>query len=162
MNYRKRTFDEPATEKDVSEFFEIVELEGWDVACEYFPNLELSPSKEEIFTLVNRKIKELREEYALTQTELAKILGITQKEYWRMEQEGVSVNILKLAQIAMFYNVSIDWFSGYHPERKPFFNDTKKTYVNGYCLAGVLEAKKNNEKLEPKGFARKLKNTALQ
>lgn len=71
----------------------------------------------------NEKIKELRINHGLSQSDLAKILGITQQEYWRYEQDGYAVNISKIASLAVFYNVSIDWISGCHPIQKKFYND---------------------------------------
>ena len=141
MDIKKRSINDPITDEEISDFFELAENVGWKEACEYFPNLEFNKPKEEIFTCVNNKIKELREEHGLSQTQLAKVFGITQKEYWRMEQDGVSINILRLAQVAIFYNISIDWFSGYYPNRKPFFENQEKTYVNGYCLVDMIKAK---------------------
>lgn len=97
-------------------------------------------------TVLNRRIKELRLENGLSQNDLANILDISQKEYWRCEQDGYSMNITRLAEIAIFYNVSIDWLSGYCPERKPFFNEGGITRVNGYSLEELKasKAKKSN------------------
>lgn len=143
MDIEKITIDTPVTEEEISNFFKLADKIGWNNACEHFPNLEFFKPKEEIFSLVNQKIKELRKEYGLTQTELAKVFGMTQKEYWRMEQEGVSINILNLAAIAIFYNVSIDWLSGFHPTRKPFYENQKRTSFNGFCLEDMIKDKKS-------------------
>ena len=91
---------------------------------------------------VSRRLKELRKEHGLTQTDLANILGISQREYWRYEQEGYSVNLSMLALIAIFYNVSLDWISGWHNKRKPFFEENEEPMVNGYTLKSLKASKK--------------------
>ena len=91
----------------------------------------------EFFNGVNSRIKQLRQENGLTQCDLANMLGVSQREYWRYEQEGYSVNIMTLAQIAVFYNVSLDWISGYFPQRKLFFEIKHPTMVNGYVLQEI-------------------------
>lgn len=97
-------------------------------------------------SMMNQRIKELRVENGLSQNDVANILNISQKEYWRCEQDGYSVRIHRLAQIAIFYNVSLDWLSGWNPERKPFFSEAQ-TIVNGYNLEQfkAAKAKKNSD-----------------
>ncbi len=115
--------------------------------------LKLLPANggdEYIYESTNAKIKKLRTDNELTQKELADVLKLSQREYWRYEKEGYSVNIFKLAQIAVFYNVSIDWLSGFHPEPKAFYADIEKTRVNGYSLSEMKEAKSKGEKYKPK------------
>ena len=114
---------------------------GLDEAITNLPNLG---DTVECYTMVNQRIKELRKEHGLTQNDLANVLDVSQREYWRYEQEGYSVSILNLTQIAIFYNVSLDWFSGYHSTRKPFFEDGEETMVNGYTLKS-LKASKNKK-----------------
>ncbi len=111
--------------------------------------LPLFESSNKVVSMVNSNIKQLRLENGLSQQDLANILNVSQKEYWRYEQQGYSVNILILAQIAIFYNVSLDWISGYHKERKPFFADAECNSVNGYTLQGMKEAKAKKEKYTP-------------
>ena len=101
-------------------------------------------------TGVNKRIKELRLENGLTQKELAEILGVSQKEYWRYEQDGYSLNIAKLAWIAIFYNVSLDWLSGFYQIKKPFFDEEHKLYIRGYVLEELKAAKARGEKYIPR------------
>lgn len=106
----------------------------------------------ECISPVNANIKKLRLENGLTQVDLANVLGVSHKEYWRMEQTGYSINIFDLAYIAMFYNVSIDWISGFCMTQKPFIENTKiyeANMVNGYVLKEMKEAKSRGEKYEP-------------
>lgn len=120
---------------------------GIDEAIAQLPHIERYKTFE--YTMINKNIKLLRKENKLTQEELANILDVSQKEYWRYEQEGYSVNIMKLSLIALFYNISIDWITGFHRERKPFFNTEENTYVNGYNLQKIKEAKEKGIKYQP-------------
>ena len=105
--------------------------------------------KKYIYTSVNAKIKKLRVDNGLTQTELANVLKLSQREYWRYEKEKYAVNFFKISQIAVFYNVSLDWLSGFNPEQKPFYSDVEKTRVNGYSLVEMKEAKEKGEQYVP-------------
>ena len=102
-----------------------------------------------VMNVTNARIKELRLEHGLTQVDVANVLDVSQREYWRYEQSGYSVNIMFLAQLAVFYNVSLDWFSGYHQTKKPFFEGAERTSVNGYVLADMKDAKARGEKYLP-------------
>lgn len=101
----------------------------------------------------NANIKELRLENGLTQAEVAKVLNISQREYWRYEQDGYSVNILTLAKLAVFYNISLDWISGAYPIRKSFIEGVETTNVNGYYLSEMKEAKARGEKYIPRDMS---------
>ena len=111
---------------------------------EALANLPLMEIDDKGSTMVNRRLKELRKENGLTQNDLANVLDISQREYWRYEQEGYSVNMTILALIAIFYNVSLDWISGWHSKRKPFFEENEEPMVNGYTLKS-LKASKNKK-----------------
>lgn len=144
---------EVLTPEQYEEYLKTREEEGETEALCTLPDLgkEFYTSDEE-YTLVNGRIKELRIENGLTQVELANVLGVSHKEYWRYEQFGYSLSILRLAQIALFYNVSIDWFSGYIDKKKPFIENTKiyeANIVNGYVLKEMKEAKSRGEKYKP-------------
>ena len=68
---------------------------------------------------INR-LKEIREDKDLSQTDLAKILKITQPQYSRYE---LGVNIIpleKLEQLANFYDTSMDYLLYRTDERKPY------------------------------------------
>lgn len=132
---------EELTPEQYEEYQRLSKEEGEDEALMYAAFLT-NRYTTELHTCVNQRIKELRKENNLTQIDLANILRVSQKEYWRYEQEGYSLNILTLANIAIFYNVSIDWISGFHQKRKPFCEgENVRNYVNGYCLQDFKEAK---------------------
>lgn len=106
-------------------------------------------NEEEKALQLNNRIKELRHENGLTQMDMAQILRVKHKQYWLYEQIGYNMNIEKLAQIAMFYNVSIDWLSGFCDVRKPFgAGDENTEYeVNGFVLSFVKQAKEKGTKI---------------
>lgn len=99
---------------------------------EWFPKVEIDGKM--LDCKLNERIKELRIENGLSQNDLSTILDISRKDYWRYEQPGYSMSIQKLSAIAILYNVSIDWLSGYYPTRKPFFPEDRIAKVNGYSL----------------------------
>ena len=143
--------DEILKEELTSEQYEEYERNKKELGIDYAIGNLPDMGNSIISTMANRNIKQLRIENGLSQTDLANVLKVSQKEYWRYEQDGYSINILKLANIAIFYNVSLDWISGYHKTRKPFFeNDSEDniTCVNGYVLSELKEAKAKGEKYE--------------
>lgn len=135
------------TQKQYEKFKETRNEYGELSAIRQLP--EMQEHKGQLFSFVNSRIKQLRKENGLTQADLGNVLGVSQRVYWRYEQEGYSINILRLAHIAIFYNVSIDWFSGYCDVRKPFFEGEGKTMVNGYVLQELKEAKAKGIEYEP-------------
>lgn len=60
----------------------------------------------------NEKIKELREDHDLTQSQLAEILGTTQRtiSYYENNQREIPVNVL--VKYAKYFNVSLDYICG--------------------------------------------------
>lgn len=60
----------------------------------------------------NEKIKELREDHDLTQSQLAEILGTTQRtiSYYENNQREIPVNVL--VKYAKHFNVSLDYICG--------------------------------------------------
>ena len=62
--------------------------------------------------LVYQRIRDLREDRDISQTELAKILGMSQTGYSKYEtgENDIPTNIL--IKLARFYNTSIDYLLG--------------------------------------------------
>ncbi|MBR2455162.1 MAG: helix-turn-helix transcriptional regulator [Clostridia bacterium] len=60
----------------------------------------------------NKKIKELREDRDLTQSQLAEILGITQRtiSYYEKNQREIPINVL--VAYAKYFNVTLDYICG--------------------------------------------------
>lgn len=59
--------------------------------------------------MIYRRIKNLREDAALTQTELSKYLNLTRRSYSHYENGTRNLPIDILISIANFYNVSTDY-----------------------------------------------------
>lgn len=58
------------------------------------------------------RIRDLREDLDLTQTELAKMLGCSQQTYSRYESGEITIDIHSLIKLAKFYHTSIDYLVG--------------------------------------------------
>lgn len=58
------------------------------------------------------RIRDLREDHDLTQTDLAKVLNCSQQTYSRYENGDITINIESLITLANFYNTSIDYLVG--------------------------------------------------
>ena len=65
------------------------------------------------------RLKEIREDRDLKQKDIAKILHTSQVQYSRYESGLRSIPIDKLAILAKYYGVSIDYLLGLTNERKP-------------------------------------------
>ena len=59
--------------------------------------------------MFSRKLKELRFKNDITQSEFAKLLGVTQQTVGSWEKEKSTPNYDLLKQIAKYFNVSIDY-----------------------------------------------------
>ena len=66
------------------------------------------------------RIKEIREDKGYTQTEIAKMLGITQRNYSYFETGQTMLTDEILNKIANLYNTSIDYLLYRTDERKPY------------------------------------------
>lgn len=73
----------------------------------------------------NERLKELREESNLTQTELAKQLLVDQRSLSFYELGKFEPNIDTIKRIALIFNVSTDYLLGLTNERTPYAR-TKK------------------------------------
>lgn len=58
------------------------------------------------------RMRELREEKGLTQTELANYLEVTQKTYSRYENDERSIPLEKLILLADFHQTTLDYLVG--------------------------------------------------
>ena len=72
------------------------------------------------------RLKELREDKDLLQKDMAKILGITQRNYSYIETGYTVLTEEILNKLADYYNTSIDYILYRTDERKPY----KKSIVN--------------------------------
>lgn len=141
------------TPEQYESFEKTLEGSGEEEAFKNLPYLGAEYNEGECVCQVNKRIKELRIENGLTQNDVANALDISQKEYWRYEQIGYNPNILRLAFLALFYNVSLDWISGFNEEKKPFIPNTpiyEANEINGYSLKDMKAAKARGEKYHPR------------
>lgn len=62
--------------------------------------------------IFNERIKLLRKERALTQTQAAEAGGMTLRAYQRLENENAKPHYDSLLRLADFYGVSVDYLMG--------------------------------------------------
>ena len=66
------------------------------------------------------RLKELREDKDIIQSEIAKVLGITQTGYSKYEVETNDIPTDVLKKLARYYNTSIDYLLYLTDERIPY------------------------------------------
>lgn len=66
------------------------------------------------------RIRNLREDHDLTQTELANYLHISQRTYSRYENDERSIPIETLVKIATYYSTSLDYLTDRTDVKKPY------------------------------------------
>ena len=59
-----------------------------------------------------QRIRDLREDSDLTQTDVARLLGIQQTVYSRYERGFQTIPLEHLIKLADYYNVSLDFLTG--------------------------------------------------
>ena len=62
--------------------------------------------------IFNERLKLLRKEQGLTQTQVADKLSVTLRNYQRFEADGSTPNYVNLIKIADIFNVSLDYLMG--------------------------------------------------
>lgn len=151
IEYSLEKLKEELTEEQYKKVLDMISEENYEFEnlINILPSLD---SGEGTISALNSNIKKLRLENGLTQSDVANVLNISQREYWRLEQEGFNPNFSRLALLALFYNVSLDWLSGLCKERKPFgiYSEHTKNYINGYCLDDIKKKNKMTYKKNTK------------
>lgn len=66
------------------------------------------------------RIKELREDKDLLQSDICKVLNVSQQQYSRYEQETSLMSYDQLIALADFYHVSIDYILYNTDKREPY------------------------------------------
>lgn len=61
---------------------------------------------------IHQRLRDLREDHDLTQTEAGRIIGISQSDYGKYERGEMMMGIDKYIKLARFYNISIDYLCG--------------------------------------------------
>ncbi len=64
------------------------------------------------------RLRALREDNDLTQTQVAEVLGTSQTMYARYERGANELPIRHLVALCGFYNVSADYLLGIRPDRR--------------------------------------------
>lgn len=67
---------------------------------------------------MNLRIRDLREDNDLTQSQIAKILGCTQQTYSRYESGEITIDIHSLIKLAKYYKTSVDYLVGLTNKKK--------------------------------------------
>ncbi len=66
----------------------------------------------EVFSMIYKRLKDLREDHDLLQKDIAKVLGTTQKQYSRWETGESEIPFHNVIRLAKYYNVTIDFIAG--------------------------------------------------
>lgn len=67
-----------------------------------------------------KRIRDLREDHDLTQTQIAQILGMSQTGYSKYETGENDVPTAILIQLAEYYQTSVDYLLGRTNNKKPY------------------------------------------
>lgn len=67
-----------------------------------------------------KKIRDLREDKDLTQTQIAKILNCSQRIYSNYERGEVDIPTQVLIKLAEFHGTSVDFLLGLTDEKRPY------------------------------------------
>lgn len=70
-------------------------------------------------------LKKLRNEYNVSQQQLADVVGVSQQSINKYENHNIEPDIETLKTIAKFFNTSIDYLVGYE-NNKSEFNNTQE------------------------------------
>ena len=70
--------------------------------------------------MIYKRIRDLREDMDLTQTEIANILNISQRTYSRYENDERAIPVEILSQLADFHKTSIDYLIGRTDEKRAY------------------------------------------
>lgn len=70
--------------------------------------------------LIYERIRNLREDKDMTQTDIANILNITQRTYSRYENDERAIPIEILSKLADFHHTSVDYLLGRTDQNKPY------------------------------------------
>lgn len=66
------------------------------------------------------RLRDMREDKDLFQSDIAKILNVSQQTYSRYENDDISIDKDSLIKLALFYNTSVDYLLELTDERKPY------------------------------------------
>jgi transcriptional regulator with XRE-family HTH domain len=67
--------------------------------------------------IFSTRLKELRKEFGVKQSDMAEVLGCTVSHYQKIEYDEVNVPTLTLMKLADYFDVSLDYLVGRRDER---------------------------------------------
>ena len=77
-----------------------------------------------------QRIRDLREDNDLKQTDIADYLHISQRTYSHYETNSRSMPVEMLKRLALYYNTSMDYLAELTDEKKPPTQEAKKHLQN--------------------------------
>ncbi|MCG8540151.1 MAG: helix-turn-helix domain-containing protein [Clostridia bacterium] len=66
------------------------------------------------------RIRNIREDNDLKQTQIASLLNIDQRTYSRYERGEITLSVVTLCKLADFYGTSLDYLAGRTDETRPY------------------------------------------
>lgn len=72
---------------------------------------------EKVMLPFGQRLRELRKEKGLKQTEMAQFLGCTDRNYQKMEYGEINIPALTLIKLADFFEVTLDYLVGRTDQR---------------------------------------------
>ena len=95
------------------------------------------------------RLKEIRKKAKLNQTDTAKIISTTQKQYSRWETGDYEIPLQELTMLALFFNCKMDYILGFSDDDTPLFTEEERlkrikkmeisSYFNRYGLWPVTK-----------------------
>lgn len=94
-----------------------------------------------------RRLRDLREDHDLTQTQLVEILNMHKTTYTNYEQGKREIPFSLAIRLARLYNVSLDFIAGLTDEPQPLKASKKEKGCAAFSRRGKGEGKDENEQL---------------
>lgn len=110
----------------------------------------------ENLTIIETRIKNLRERIGYTQKELATKLGVTRSLICLWEQGYANISLKQLIKIASIYQVSIDYLLGLTDKKTSLVNYEYISDIDLKVLGQRLKNLRKQEKLTQDRFAKKI------
>lgn len=66
------------------------------------------------------RLRDIRQENNVSQQKIAKILGVTQTTYGRMERQDIPFDVQHMKKVAQYFDVNIDYLIGASDKRRKF------------------------------------------
>ena len=93
-----------------------------------------------------QKIRDLREDKDLTQTQIAKILNCSQRIYSNYERGEVDIPTQVLIKLAEFHGTSVDFLLGLTDEKRPYPRKRDKLTSDQRDVENIFQLKRSFEK----------------